>query len=188
MEDGIISVSRAKGSACFPARFILAAAMNPCPCGNFGVTGKDCVCPAHAVERYRRKMSGPIVDRIDLWLEVFSIPHEKLSEKRGASGETDAVRQSVIRARGIQQQRADQEKRTRVLNSELSVRDLENISIDSAARETLNLSAKRLDLSPRSYHKVLKLSRTIADLEGSADIKTVHILEALQYRPKKLGS
>ena len=188
LEERIISISRAKGSARFPAHFILVAAMNPCPCGNFGVRGKECQCPSGAIERYRRKISGPIMDRIDLWLEVFSVPHEKLSAKRTGGGESKIAKSAVASARLIQRERFKKHRKRITTNSEMGVRDLENLAIEDEAKKILNQSAQKMDLSARSYHRVLKLARTIADLEGNGIIKTNHILEALQYRPKAMLS
>ena len=179
LEDKIVNISRARGNAKFPANFILVAAMNPCPCGYFGTRKKTCVCTPSAIQRYKRKVSGPIMDRIDIWLEVEHIDYDKLSDKDFPK--TDA---SHIVADRIDAVRDIQNKRQGKKNSELSAKDLETIAIEQDATEILNQSAEKLSLSPRSYHRIMKLGRTIADLADSETIQAPHILEALQYRAK----
>lgn len=186
LEDRIVSVSRARGSLTFPAHFILIATMNPCPCGNAGTKGKVCICQPAALERYRRKLSGPIIDRIDLWVDVPNIDYEKLSGKRtGERG--DDVRAKVIQARNIQKARfANTKVKT---NAAMSVRDLENlVPLAENEKKLLNESAQKMGLSARSYHRIIKLARTIADLDGSETVKENHLLEALQYRPKNFNA
>jgi magnesium chelatase family protein len=184
LEDRVVSISRAKGSAQFPANFILVAAMNPCPCGNFGFRGKECVCSPIQLLRYQRKISGPILERIDIWLEVPRIEHEKLSgENTGES--SDTVRERISNARKTQEKRFGKNSKIKT-NAEMSVRNLvETVVLNDEVKEVLNSSAERLLFSPRVYHKIIKVARTIADLEGSQEILTKHILEAIQYRPKK---
>ncbi len=184
LEDREVTVSRAKGSVKYPAHFILVATMNPCPCGNYGVKGKDCVCSAMAIERYKRKLSGPIVDRIDLWVEVSKIEHGKLTDSRDLHEKTENIIPRVEKARKLQ---TDRYKDIKIkTNAELSAKDLiTNIKLSEKVKDLLNASAKQLDLSARSYHRIIKLARTIADLDGVEDIGENHILEALQYRPKK---
>jgi len=184
LEDKVVSVSRAKGTAQFPANVTLVAAMNPCPCGNFG-SEKTCVCTPSALERYRRKLSGPIVDRIDLWLEVGALDHRKLASD-GAKGDFSAdIKSRVARARDKQQARFAKHKRLRT-NSDMGVKELEKlVPLDTKTEELLQSSAKQYELSPRAYHKVIKLARTIADLADSDEVETQHALEALQYRPKQ---
>ncbi|QQG45945.1 MAG: YifB family Mg chelatase-like AAA ATPase [Candidatus Niyogibacteria bacterium] len=182
LEDGIITVARSRGTVRFPARFMLVAAMNPCPCGNLGSKNKMCLCTPSSLFRYQRKVSGPIADRIDLWMEVSNIDHEELSKKDALETSAD-IRKKVIAARDRQKRRF--KKLGLVSNSELGVRNLENFApLSPDARNILNISAKQMDLSPRAYHRVIKISRTIADLENEDEIKQSHILEALQYRPK----
>ncbi len=184
LEDRVVTVSRAKGSIKYPAHFILVATMNPCPCGNYGVKGKECVCSAQAIERYKRKLSGPIVDRIDLWVEVSKIEHGKLTDSRDLHEKTEKIIPRIEKARKIQEKRY--EKLKIKTNAELSAKDLvTTINLSDNVKEVLNNSAKQLDLSARSYHRIIKLARTIADLDNSEDISENHILEALQYRPKK---
>ncbi|MEN9614335.1 MAG: hypothetical protein RLZZ347_642 [Candidatus Parcubacteria bacterium] len=185
LEERVVTVSRAKGSARFPARFILVAALNPCPCGFFGVKGKACTCNPQAVARYRQKVSGPIVDRIDLWVEVSQVEYEHLAEK-GKGGESDAIRARVMCARTKQAERFKKAKREVKINSDMSARDLvESITLAPKVKDLLTTSAKALGLSARAYHRVIKLARTIADLENNETIEANHVLEALQYRPKR---
>ena len=185
LEDRTINISRAKGTALFPANFILVAAMNPCPCGNFG-SHKECVCPPSALLRYQRKISGPIIDRLDMWIEVPNISIKKLSEVRKKDSQTNVIRARVLKARLVQKRRFKSSKRTVKANSDMNVRDIETfITLSEKTKEILNRAAAKLDLSPRSYHRVIKLARTIADLEGDASVEESHILEALQYRPKQ---
>lgn len=132
-------------------------------------------------------MSGPIIDRIDMWIEVSNIPYEQLSKKSVSTEETETTRKRVLAARTIQMERFKNAERSIATNSSMSVRDLDTfIDLDSNVKDILNVSAKKLDLSPRAYHRVVKLARTIADLDNKNNIEVPHILEALQYRPKKL--
>ena len=186
LEESEISISRARGTVTFPANFILIAAMNPCPCGNFGSKTKECICKPTDLLRYQRKISGPIIDRIDMWVEVSQINYEKLSEKDEGKKETIKIKERVIKAREVQKERFAKAGRKIKTNSEMSSKDLSNIAdLEDKAKEILNTSAKKLDLSARAYHRIIKLARTIADLEGNGTINSSHILEALQYRPKR---
>ncbi len=184
LEDRVVTISRAKGSVRYPAHFILVATMNPCPCGNLGTKGKECICSAIAIEKYKRKLSGPIMDRIDMWVEVSKVEYEKLTQGREMHEGTDKIKPRVESARKIQESRfKDIKIKT---NAELSSKNLvKKIILSDMVKELLNESAKKLDLSARSYHRIIKLAQTIADLEGIDSISTNHILEALQYRPKK---
>ncbi len=189
LEDRVISISRAKGTAQFPASVLLIAAMNPCPCGNFGFRGKSCVCTPSTLARYRRKMSGPIMDRIDIWLEVDRVlPSDLSGDSEGEISRT--FQKKVEQARAVQRERFNNPLTGRgkkiSRNSEMSARDLTTLIIlNKESRQTLNLAAERLSFSPRVYHRMIKVARTIADLEGSDEIKNNHILEAVEYRPKK---
>lgn len=184
LEDKVISVARVKGTARFPANFILVATMNPCPCGNFGSKRKPCVCPPSQLVRYQRKISGPIMDRLDLWIEVGAVDHKLLSEKRKTDGETEKIRSSVARVREIQALRFAGLKNVR-LNSDMGPKELEKFApMPAAARAELNASAERLGLSARGYHRTIKLARTVADIMGHNDITRDDIMEAIQYRPK----
>lgn len=189
LEDREVTVSRAKGSVRYPAHFILIATMNPCPCGNYGVKGKECICNAQNIEKYKRKLSGPIVDRIDLWVEVSKIEHQKLTDSREMHEGTVVMKPRVEKARLMAEKRYKNLGLKIKTNAELSPKDLvKHIILSDKVKETLNTSAKQLDLSARSYHRIIKLARTIADMEESSDISENHILEALQYRPKKYQS
>lgn len=186
LEEGEISISRARGKETFPANFILIAAMNPCPCGNFGSKTKNCICKPLDLQRYERKISGPIVDRIDMWVEVSKIDYEKLTDSENSKKESAEIKERVMKAREIQKERFIKEKRKIKTNSEMEAKDMGKISkLSEKAREILNTSAKKLDISARAYHRIIKLGRTIADLDHSDEIKAEHILEALQYRPKR---
>lgn len=183
LEDKIISVARAKGTANFPANVLLVAAMNPCPCGHFGFRGKQCVCTPSALARYRRKMSGPIVDRIDIWLEVDRIEPRNLSSENHEEG-SHVSRKLVETARALQRSRFAGKHFS--ANAEMGARDLAvHAKIDKQASDTLNLAAERLGFSPRVYHRMIKVARTIADLAESDVVTTDHVLEAVEYRPKK---
>ncbi len=187
LEDRVVNVSRVKGSAQFPAHFTLITAMNPCPCGNNGVKGKICSCAGHQIDRYKRKISGPIVDRIDLWTEVSVVEHEKLTEGRGSEETSQEVRKKVATARTRAEKRYAELKLPFKTNSEVGARDIgAAIPLSDEVKKTLNLAAKKHDLSARSYHRLIKLARTVADLEGHDEVAESDLMEALQYRPKQL--
>lgn len=186
LEDNIVSISRIKGSAVFPSNFILIAAMNPCPCGNKGNKQKTCICKPLDLDRYKRKLSGPIIDRIDIWVTVSNIDYDKLSDDKNEGDSTSLIKEKVSKARKIQEKRFKNHPRGIKTNSEMSVKDLNIFApLNEETRKILNQSAERLGLSARAYHRIIKLARTIADLENSEDIKTSHILEAIQYRPRE---
>ena len=195
LEDNIVSISRARGSAIFPSNFILVAAMNPCPCGNKGNKDKHCICKQHDLDRYERRISGPIIDRIDLWVTVGNVDYRKLGDEVIRSERTHTIKARVKAARLIQEKRFKQlEKpasargsggRRIKTNSEMNVKDLSSlVKLSKEVRELLDDSAEHLALSARAYHRVIKIARTIADLDNSPDVKSNHILEAIQYRPK----
>ena len=183
IEDNVVSIARAKGSVLFPSNFILVAAFNPCPCGNFGSKEKQCTCTASEIERYKKKISGPIADRIDMWVSVSNFDIELLKEK-GTGEHSDSIRERVIRARECQSERFNSKPHIRT-NSDMSVRDMdEHIILSPESIKVLEDSARTLNLSPRGYHRVKKLARTIADLAGASSVEKEHILEALFFRPK----
>jgi len=187
LEDNIVSISRARGSAIFPSNFILIAAMNPCPCGNKGSKQKECICKPSDLDRYKRKLSGPIMDRIDIWVTVGNVDYEKLSDNKEEGEKTETIKNRVNKARDIQAKRFKGSSRKINTNSEINVKELNIYApLNDEIRKILNQSAERLQLSARAYHRTIKLARTIADLEGSENIKTPHILEALQYRPREI--
>lgn len=183
LEDRVITVARAKGSVTYPAHVMLVAAMNPCPCGFRGSDQKICKCRPHDLARYERKISGPIIDRIDMWVEVSEIDHAVLLDDQTYGESSQVIAERVAKTRTIQYMRYKKEK----TNSELTAKDMKSgVALIPKARELLEVSAKRLGLSPRAFHRVIKLSRTIADIEQSEKIIEKHVLEALQYRPKVL--
>ncbi len=182
LEEKQITVSRATGSETFPADFMLIVALNPCPCGYFGTN--KCSCSASAIQRYQNKISGPIADRIDIWIEVNQIDYEKLLEnkKREAKEHNNALK-IIKKARETQKKRFMGNN----LNAKMSAPAINKyIDLSPDVKEILNMSAEKMGLSGRAYHKVLKLARTIADIEGEENIAQEHILEALNYRERKL--
>lgn len=185
LEEGHIRITRAKGHDTFPARFILLAAMNPCPCGKYG-SEERCTCMPGTLASYTRKISGPIVDRIELWVKVSHMSHDKLSGASDAES-TKSVRERIAKARDIQQERFANHPRNIATNSEMRADDIETfIKLTPKLRTLFNSSAERLKLSPRAHHKTIKVARTIADLASSEDIREEHLLEALAYRPTDL--
>lgn len=185
LEDNIVSISRAKGSALFPSNFILFAAMNPCPCGYLGSEKKACSCTAGDLARYKRKLSGPILDRIDLFITVGDVDYNELSTGSTKGEKSESIRQRTSHARQIQKERFIAYGKNIQINSDMGVRDIETCALlKKEAEEILKKSAERLLLSARAYHRVIKLARTIADLDGKEYIEEKHILEALQYRPR----
>jgi magnesium chelatase family protein len=181
LEEKIITVSRARGNITFPAQCILVASMNPCRCGK----GKDagCTCKPHSIEAYRRRISAPILDRIDIWIPVNKVDYEKLSNNT-RNNDTQLIRERIVQARKIQLKRFDGKK---YFNSEMNALDIEKLSfLENEAKAVLTISAERLNLSGRAFHRIIKVARTIADMEPSIYIKKPHVLEALQYRQKMI--
>jgi len=182
LEDRVITVARQKGTSQFPARVTLIAAMNPCPCGYSGSQKRRCECSHSELSKYKRKLSGPIIDRIDAWFEVTHIEHRSLSVVEKGRENSATIRKRVTAAREIQRKRFDSPK----LNADMSARDISTLAhMSGGATTQLENAASALGLSPRSFHRIIKLSRTIADLANSHDIKEPHILEALGYRRKE---
>ncbi|MDR3266397.1 MAG: YifB family Mg chelatase-like AAA ATPase [Tannerella sp.] len=181
LEDRHISVSRARSAVDYPASFMLVASMNPCPCGFYNHPTRPCVCPPGAVQKYMNRISGPLLDRIDIQIEIVPVPFEKISEQR-PSEPSDAVRQRVIKAREIQRKRFENIDGT-YCNAQMGSKQLRQYAVpDDAGLVMLKNAMQRLDLSARAYDRILKLSRTIADLDESEEIKTSHLSEAINYR------
>jgi magnesium chelatase family protein len=184
LEDGVVSISRAKGSVTYPANFLLTAASNPCPCGYFGDAKRPCTCLPGNITRYQKRISGPILDRIDIHIDVPSVETQKLisgdKEKRETS---KTIQKRVQTAREFQLKRF---KGTGIKsNSEMTTRDTKKYcEIDEASRTIMTSALATMNLTARSYFKVIKIARTIADLAGESKISSIHIAEALQYRPK----
>lgn len=184
LEDKIITISRALGSVTFPANFMLAGAMNPCPCGYYGDPFRQCTCPSSLVSRYQKRISGPFIDRVDIFVEVPHIDYEKLTDDRLAE-KSEVVRARVTAARSRQRQRFNGTKLTS--NAEMTPTEVrEFCQVEEAAQSLLKAAMKQLYLSARAFHRILKLARTIADLEGSDIIKANQLAEAIQYRPRTM--
>ncbi len=183
MEDGKVEISRAAGRVTYPASFQLVAAVNPCPCGYLDHPTHECKCTVRDVERYKRRISGPILDRIDLHINVPSVDAEKIigSVEKGES--SFSIRERVMKARNIQSERFV--KTGIFCNAQMKNKQVKEFCrLDLGGVRILRLSMEKFDLSARAYFRVLKVARTIADLEGSADILSVHLAEALQYRER----
>jgi magnesium chelatase family protein len=177
-EEGRITISRTKSTYTFPAHFLLVAAANPCPCGYYGVAGGECRCTAGQISRYQSRFSGPILDRIDLWLDISPVSFHKLRQK-GQEEDSAAVRQRVLAARGIQQRRFSCSR----LNAAMDSHQVEiYCSLDPDGEALLGAAYKRLRLSARAHQRILKVARTIADLAGRERIQTEDMAEALSYR------
>ncbi len=198
MEDKVVTISRAKGSLTFSANFQLVAAMNPCPCGYYGDSQKPCTCAPVVVTKYQKRISGPLLDRIDIHIEVPRVDYEKLSGDR--MGETsDAIRVRVQAARNIQLDRfgirprsvptSAQRQETLhsdiVCNADMRIGEIRKFcKLQDEGQNLMRSAMSQLNLSARAYHRILKLARTIADLAGCDEIGSAHLAEALQYRPK----
>ncbi len=183
LEDKVITISRAQGSMTFPSNFMLVAAMNPCPCGYYGDPVKQCTCTPGLVARYQKRISGPLLDRIDIFVEVPHVEYEKLAEE-GVGESSERVQARVKEARLIQRERF---KETRLAcNAEMSPLEVRDFcEVEPAAQSLLKAAMKQLYLSARAFHRVLKLARTIADLDHADIIRAHHLAEAIQYRPRR---
>jgi magnesium chelatase family protein len=182
LEDRIVTISRASGAITYPASFILVAAMNPCPCGYFGDPVRECSCSSSSITRYQKRISGPLLDRIDIHLDVPRIEYDKLADRRSGERST-AIRGRVQAARGVQETRL----RGSALraNADMTASEVQRqCRLDEAGEALMRSAMRQLQLSARSYHRILKLARTIADLAGEDAIRAHHLAEALQYRPK----
>ena len=185
LEEGCITVSRAKGSFTFPASCTLIASMNPCPCGYMGSTLKRCICKPSDIDKYARKLSGPIMDRIDMWVPVLHVDYDTLSHEQGGEGSKE-IRQRVKSARDFAQERFRKAGNTSLIkNKDLRAKDISvHVQLDDTCISLMKKMSTSSRLSPRAYHRVLRLARTIADYRGSQRVHEVDILEAFQYRPK----
>lgn len=181
MEDSTVTIARAAVSLQFPASFLMVAAMNPCPCGYLGDPDHECICNSMQVQRYNSRISAPLLDRIDIHIEVPAVPYKEISDTRKPENSA-TIRARVAQVRQIQEQRFTGRKAACV-NSRMTPGDLEkHCALDDAADSLLENAATKLAMSARSCHRVLKISRTIADLDGTANIQTRHVAEAIQYQ------
>ncbi|MDE7087770.1 MAG: YifB family Mg chelatase-like AAA ATPase [Clostridia bacterium] len=181
LEDGKITVTRAGGAVTFPADFILCASMNPCPCGNLGSSDKPCTCTPAQIRRYRAKISGPLLDRIDLQVEVDGVKYEELASASEAEPSAE-VKKRVERARAVQRERFREDEGITV-NADMGERQIKTYCrLDNECERILRAAFERLKLSARARSRIIKVARTIADLDCSAEIKPQHILEAASYR------
>jgi len=181
LEDGRVTVSRAAGSITFPSEFMLVAAMNPCPCGYFGDLKRECRCSPVQVQRYRQRISGPLLDRIDLHIEVPAVEYRDVASER-AEEQSAAIRERVGRARERQQQRFRSDKKTSC-NARMAPRAIKtHCKLSDESQDLIRVAMNELNLSARAYDRILKVSRTIADLSGADAITPDHVSEAIQYR------
>ncbi|HIG32607.1 MAG TPA: ATP-binding protein [Flavobacteriales bacterium] len=181
LEDRVVTISRAKSTVDYPASFMLVSSMNPCPCGYYNHPEKNCLCPPGMVQKYLNKISGPLLDRIDLHVEVTPVSFDELSSKE--KGESSAmIRDRVIKSREIQAERFQQTKGVHA-NAQMSTKQLQSYcKLDEKSQNMLKMAMEKLNLSARAYDRILKVARTIADLENSTAITSEHIAEAIQYR------
>lgn len=185
IEDHVVTISRAKGSLSFPANFMLVAAMNPCPCGYAGDPTRDCTCSPSAISRYQKRISGPLLDRIDIHLEVPRVEIEKLGDDR--LGEASAAIRSRVEA-GRQEQRGRLKGAGLAANADMGPAEIRRFcTLNEPSRALLRSAMARLQLTARAYHRVIKVARTIADLAGAESIFPAHVAEALQYRSRRLA-
>ncbi len=184
LEDKVITISRARGSVTFPANFMLVGAMNPCPCGYYGDSFRQCTCPPSLVSRYQKRISGPFIDRVDIFVEVPHIDYEKLADDRlGEKSEKVQARVAATRCR-----QHERFAGTRLAcNAEMTPAEVRDFcQAEDQAQSLLKAAMKQLYLSARAFHRILKLARTIADLEDADIIKAHHLAEAIQYRPRRM--
>eukprot|EP01038_Epipyxis_sp_PR26KG_P004013 gene4013-5740_t len=181
IEDRVVSIARAKFSVEYPASFMLVASMNPCPCGYFNHPEKECVCAPGIVQKYLSKISGPLLDRIDLHIEVTPVPFSELSKPQLAEGST-AIRKRVVHAREIQQERYSTHEKMHC-NAQMGSKQIKlHCRLSEAGATLLKNAMEKLGLSARAYDRILKVARTIADLDAAEHIENQHIAEAIQYR------
>src|ERR1700676_961154 len=181
LEDGTVTISRAAGSMPFPAQFLLVAAINPCPCGYYGDLKRECRCGPMQVHRYRQRISGPLLDRIDLHIEVPAVEYRDVASERVEEG-SNGIRERIARARERQQDRFQRDARTSC-NARMATKHLkQHCKLSADSNELIRVAMTELNLSARAYDRILKVSRTIADLESKIDISPEHVSEAIQYR------
>lgn len=184
LEEGKITISRANGSLTFPAKFILVAAQNPCPCGYLTDPERTCTCNMSQVVRYQKKISGPLLDRIDIHLEVPRVKYEKLAESQ-LSEKTQLIKERVVETRKIQTKRFINSRT--ITNAEMDLKEIKKYcELNDEGKRLLISASKQLALSARAFHRILKIARTIADLEKSEKILINHLAEAIQYRPRQV--
>jgi magnesium chelatase family protein len=185
MEVIVVTIARAQGSLTFPANFQLIAAMNPCPCGYYGDPVKACTCSSAMVTKYQKRISGPLLDRIDIHIEVPRVEYDKLSQDR--LGEPSATVQARVEAARQRQRRRFTGQDGIASNADMRPAEVrQHCKLDDAGNTLMRTAMRQLQLSARAYHRILKLARTIADLAGAESITPVHLAEALQYRPRAL--
>jgi magnesium chelatase family protein len=182
LEDKLVTISRAQGTVTYPTSFVLVASMNPCPCGYYGDAVKECTCAPGVISRYQKRISGPLLDRVDIHVEVPRIAYEKLADKRQVEGSA-SIRRRVQAARERQLERFGEQPLT--CNAEMGPAEVHACcEVEAQAERLLQAAMQQLHLSARAYHRVLKLARTIADLDGREKIMAHHVAEAIQYRPR----
>jgi len=184
IEDKKVTISRASGTLTFPANFMLVAAKNPCPCGFYGDPTRECRCGMHAITRYQKRISGPLLDRIDIHIEVPRVEYDKLADdQRGEP--SAAIQERVEAARQIQRQRFA--GRALSSNADMGPAEIEvYCRLDDTGKQLMRSAMQQLGMTARSFHRILKLSRTIADLASGERIEPPHLAEAIQYRPRRV--
>ncbi len=183
LEDGIVTIARALGSVQFPAKFMFVASANPCPCGFSGTHQKPCICSASQILKYQKKLSGPLIDRIDIVIDVPAVETDRLMDVAPSGVKSAVIRDRIRTARAVQHERFG--PGGIITNAEMSNEHIRKwCTLDDATRSMLSQAVDRYHLSARSYMRILKVSRTIADLEGSESVSLGHVAEALQYRPR----
>lgn len=181
LEDRKVTISRAKFTVDYPSSLMLIASMNPCPCGYYNHPEKECICPGGAVQKYLNKISGPLLDRIDLHVEVTPVSFEELSDAKPSEKSTN-IRARVIKARGIQTKRFSSSNKIHS-NAQMNAQHLKNsCQLNNECKSLIKQAMNKLDLSARAYNRILKVARTIADLDQQENIQPNHIAEAIQYR------
>jgi magnesium chelatase family protein len=172
LEDGTISIARATGTLAFPARFMFISAMNPCPCGYYGDPVRECTCSMQTISRYQKRISGPLLDRIDIHIEVPRVDYQKLTDER--MGERSEVQRRRFAGTLLS------------CNADMGPTEVREVCrLDETGRSLVRAAMQQLQMSARAFHRILKLARTIADLAGSERIETAHLAEAIQYRPRR---